>query len=740
LKADDNGAEERSIVGQLYYGSGTPNINNQFDSSGTSFDFLDGSNPADDFHTYAVEWQEGEVSWYVDDYLFQTQQQSELRFNSKDELLGLAHRGWYSEFFDQTTGDLEDNWTTAPFDQDFHILLNLAVGGNFAGNVNEGAACNGVPIGCDEAIDESAFAEGASYQIDYVRVYECSINPLDGAGCESTRAGYKTEASEANPTGALVIGVAPTPPLPPGLAIPITIFGDEINTNWGLFTELDSTALVETDDAEYGTVTEFTIGASPAVVGYVSRTPYTDDPAPFNAGGLVDNGNLTFDMKLVTAPDNASAPWFIKLEADGADGATSDIPLATPVVGQWKSYSISVSDLSAAGLELSLIDAILIFPAWGQGEGAVYRIDNLKLAPSGGVSFPEVVLFEDAANETWPLWVNGGNDTVTEEFDDEAHGLTAEFTLGAEPTVVGFNARNESNSFDASALLADGVIQFEMKVITAPTDTSGQWLFKAETAGGQNGTQGLTGWEVPLNTSNEGLDPVVGEWQTYTFNIADLRATGEDISAIDLVMVFPTWGTGADAVYRIDNARIYNPNAGNAAAGPSVEVYTNADNPEWPIWLNGGGDSGIEVADDVAHGNTVEFTLGADPTVVGFNARGVENSFDARALVASGVIQFEMKVMTAPTDTSGQWLFKAETAGGQNGTQGLTGWEVPLNTSNEGLDPVVGEWQTYTFNIADLNAVGEDISEIDLLMVFPTWGTGADAVYRIDNMVIQNGG
>ncbi len=56
---DENGVEEASIVGQLYYGKSSPNQS----SSGREFDLPDNINPADDFHTYALEWQEGEILW-----------------------------------------------------------------------------------------------------------------------------------------------------------------------------------------------------------------------------------------------------------------------------------------------------------------------------------------------------------------------------------------------------------------------------------------------------------------------------------------------------------------------------------------------------------------------------------------------------------------------------------------------------------------------------------------------------
>ncbi len=78
----------------------------------------DGVNPADGFHTYAIEWQEGEIRWYVDDYLYATQRKSEVRTNSRDEAVGLSHRGWFTENFDNVTGELTTFWENAPFDQE----------------------------------------------------------------------------------------------------------------------------------------------------------------------------------------------------------------------------------------------------------------------------------------------------------------------------------------------------------------------------------------------------------------------------------------------------------------------------------------------------------------------------------------------------------------------------------------------------------------------------------------------
>ncbi len=80
----------------------------------------------DDFHVFAIEWEPGEIRWYVDG----------VEFASRDS--------WFS-----TSGPFP-----APFDVDFHLLLNLAVGGNLPGP----------PDGTTVFPQE--------YVIDYVRVYQ----------------------------------------------------------------------------------------------------------------------------------------------------------------------------------------------------------------------------------------------------------------------------------------------------------------------------------------------------------------------------------------------------------------------------------------------------------------------------------------------------------------------------------------------------------------------------------------
>ena len=89
-------------------------------------------------------------------------------------------------------------------------------------------------------------------------------------------------------------------------------------------------------------------------------------------------------------------------------------------------------------------------------------------------------------------------------------------------------------------------------------------------------------------------------------------------------------------------------------------------------------------------------------------------------------------MVTPPNATDAQWLFKIESTGAASAV------ELPLAESVEGQVPVIGQWQTYTFTLQSLFDAGLDISDINVLMVFPAWSTGEGAVYRIDNVIIAN--
>jgi beta-glucanase (GH16 family) len=712
--AREDNSTENHIYGTIHYGKSWPDNS----ESGKAYSLADGVNPADDFHTYAIEWQEGEIRWYMDGYLYATQRQSKLRYNSKDEVVGLAHRGWFTEYYDQVSGELTTHWDTAPFDKEFYLILNFAVGGNWPENVNE--------LG----VDASAFHADNKFEIDYVRVYQCQSDPETGKGCETVRPGYD-KADDA-----LVEGKAPIPSPPStGIAQNLTIFAGAINPNWPAWDCCGGSTPMVVADADKGDVFEFYVGATPTVNGFISRDAFIDDPAgqatPFDASPLIATGKLQFDMKVVSMPNTPDATWLLKVESQEGGTAveialSSSTEAAVPVAGAWQTYSFPLQALADAGLDVSAIDVVMIFPAWGSGEGAVYQVTNLTIAADAGAS-PQVVLFEDAENPSWPMWDCCGGSTPTVETDDEAHGAVAEFSIGADPTVMGFISRAGNTEtpapFDGTSILANGVIQFDMKVVTMPNDAGATWLFKVEA---DNNTSAV---ELPLSSSVEGVVPTVGQWQTYTFKLADLANAELDVSAIDVIMIFPAWGSGEGAVYRVDNAKIYDPNASTGFNGHVL--FADDAKEQWSIWDCCGGSTPTLENDDAEHGMTAEFIIGASPTVMGLLADdGVY--LDASSLLSNGVMQFEMKVINAPNDANAVWKFKIEAGDTTSAV------ELDLSASQEEQAPVVGQWQTYTYSLQSLFDAGLDLSSIDVIMVFPAWGTGEGAVYRLDNVMIYD--
>jgi len=78
------------------------------------------------FHVYAIDWRENKIEFFVDDKLYHT-----VNRDPKDDF-----KGW-------------------PFDQRFHLILNIAVGGNWGGA---------------QGVDETIWPQ--RMEVDYVRVYQ----------------------------------------------------------------------------------------------------------------------------------------------------------------------------------------------------------------------------------------------------------------------------------------------------------------------------------------------------------------------------------------------------------------------------------------------------------------------------------------------------------------------------------------------------------------------------------------
>jgi beta-glucanase (GH16 family) len=164
VNLDGSGSDE--IFGTIHFGGEFPA------NSSAETRYTPSADITTEFHTYAIEWDATEIRWYYDDMQYAMQ------------------NAWSS-----TAAPFP-----APFDQPFHILLNLAVGGNFPGS------------------PDGTTVFPAVMEVDYVRVYS----------------GEDVPPAPVEPTVA-----APTPTEPEANVISLfsdaytNIAGIDYNPNWG---------------------------------------------------------------------------------------------------------------------------------------------------------------------------------------------------------------------------------------------------------------------------------------------------------------------------------------------------------------------------------------------------------------------------------------------------------------------------------------------------------------------------
>ena len=128
---ESRGSAIHETTGALHFGGQWPR--NQYLSHAYAFPEKDA---AEDFHIYAVEWSADEIKWFVDGKLCQTRTKNE----------------WFTE--------AAKNDPSAPFNQAFHLIINVAVDGRFFEGTDQRA----------DKLPPDAFPQ--TLQVDYVRVFQ----------------------------------------------------------------------------------------------------------------------------------------------------------------------------------------------------------------------------------------------------------------------------------------------------------------------------------------------------------------------------------------------------------------------------------------------------------------------------------------------------------------------------------------------------------------------------------------
>ncbi len=139
---ENRGDQMNKVGGTIPFGNPWKYIGASYTLSSGTFDT--------DYHIFEIEWLPGEFHWYVDGNLYETR----------------SHIEWYCSAVPESTNPY------APFDQNFYLQLNVAVGGP------------GTPYTGYQSPDDSVFPQ--SMYIDYVRVYQKGSYPSPTPGPTAT--------------------------------------------------------------------------------------------------------------------------------------------------------------------------------------------------------------------------------------------------------------------------------------------------------------------------------------------------------------------------------------------------------------------------------------------------------------------------------------------------------------------------------------------------------------------------
>ena len=286
--------------------------------------------PTLDVIEYAIEWEGGEIRWFVNDVHVATQTQD----------------NWYA-YFEDADGVYTLGADAAPFDQDFYVAIGLAVGSDA----------------------DSFFPQ--TLEIDAVRVYEC-VNPVDptaGTGC-STGTGVPPVDALSEPYVEMLEVYTDAPATlnflepdgvttTPGTLNPFT-FADA-----GVVVT-DNIAATDGSDIFWNVNIAATSGTGGAVMGAEGSIPSAATRYIDLSGGE-KAGELLFRMRVNSV---TGAPQLLAGIID-RDDEKGTVPLDFEADGQWRNYSVKIADIvtdsvvQASNLDIDNVFGLISIEASG---------------------------------------------------------------------------------------------------------------------------------------------------------------------------------------------------------------------------------------------------------------------------------------------------------------------------------------------------------------------------------------
>ncbi|MEM1326099.1 MAG: family 16 glycosylhydrolase [Bacteroidota bacterium] len=300
------GREPSTVHGTIHFGQAWPNNS----ASGEEYMLHEGTFD-DDFHEFAIEWEANEIRWYIDDYLYATKNRSDV-----------SPQRW-------------------PFDQNFHFLLNVAVGGNWPGN----------PDG------STVFPQ--VMEVDYVRVYDMATPTLKGERAVANRAEGVRYTLDNVPDGATVLWT-----LPSDASFVTNNDGTQVTVDWG-DTSGKLTAVVET--ACETTTIVLDVRVAPVKAKAFTFENFDDEARItkiFSSGQLIEvdnpagnsinmspkvgryerDGSAQFDILVYEIEDLGNVSGYLSGDEDFVLDVYTDAPVGTQILLQLENSNLAQGD------------------------------------------------------------------------------------------------------------------------------------------------------------------------------------------------------------------------------------------------------------------------------------------------------------------------------------------------------------------------------------------------------------
>ncbi len=508
-----NGTGGNEIYGTLHYGRAWPNNVH----SGTGF--TPNANIWEEFHTYAIEWEEGEIRWYVDDTHYATQ----------------TDDGWFTFYWGgQEVGYILGEGA-APFDEAFHLLLNVAVGGHWPG------------FNIEADLPQMMV-------VDYVRVYECSVDPETGRGCASNvDSSVHVDGHPAQQRSFNLFQNGPA-------TLNLTAHGSTVNnTLVPAYWEATGGNIVSDPNmpADDDTVWDVQFNGPGNIFllsGDMSEVNHVDDGLVFS--GMHQNSEIIFEMRVLDIEESTD----LQVKLDSGWPNVSFHTITTPPAGEWTTVSVRIAQMSPNNIEtgqVNLSDIVAPFVLEAVGGTAHVQLNNIRircLSPCGinpqlDGTVPDDAgdlqiyvggLADDWSNPGWGIWQQQGQNIIRTMVEDSEKGIVPQYEF--QPVGEGIMYIQSVTPQDLSAF-SGGAVKFDLKVINAGSNTSG-FRVKADCVFPCTSNE----IEVPM--------PPDGEWHAISVPISVMTAgSGFNITNVNTPFAFfPVFGQQG-VTFRLANIR-----------------------------------------------------------------------------------------------------------------------------------------------------------------------------------------